>query len=109
MIKVLGRLLGLHFCFCNVHPYSYHFSYHQILCPSKCPEASALYDLIDNKGHGQNEEGEWKDFWAGHYSPIVLAKIWGMIIAEAKRLMKQAGCQQPTIEHWARAKMPFRK
>ena len=90
-------------------PCVHFFRYHQILCPSVNPAASALYDLIENKGHGNNEKGEWKDFWAGHYSPIVLAKIWGQIIAEAKRLMKQSGGQQPNIEQWARAKMPFRK
>lgn len=83
--------------------------YHQIICPSVNPASNELYDIIDNKGQGKNERGVFQDVWAGHYSPMVLMKIWGSIIAEAKRRMKEAGLLQPTKDMWAHAKAPFRK
>ncbi|XP_045193581.2 uncharacterized protein LOC123549506 [Mercenaria mercenaria] len=83
--------------------------YHQIICPSVNPVSTELYDIIDNKGQAKNERGVLQDVWAGHYSPIILIKIWASIIAEAKRQMKQAGLSQPSTENWAHAKMPFRK
>lgn len=84
-------------------------SYHQIICPTVNDAAAELYTLIENRGYGTSENGTFQDLWDGQYSPIVLAKIWGMIVSEAKRLMKQSGLIQPTPEMWARAKMPFRK
>ncbi|XP_052815267.1 uncharacterized protein LOC128242221 [Mya arenaria] len=83
--------------------------YHQIVCPSVNPAGNDLYDLIKNKGQGQSEKGKWQDLWVGQYSPIVLVKIWAMIVAEAKRLIKERGVDKPDMEIWARAKMPFRK
>ncbi|WAR13605.1 SMYD5-like protein [Mya arenaria] len=65
--------------------------YHQIVCPSVNPAGNDLYDLIKNKGQGQSEKGKWQDLWVGQYSPIVLVKIWAMIVAEAKRLIKERG------------------
>ena len=83
--------------------------YHQIICPSRNRASSELYDLIDNKGYVKNEKGQWNEIWPGQYSPMILAKMWGMIITAAKRRMKNKGESQPTIEDWAIAKMPFRK
>lgn len=83
--------------------------YHQIICPSVNSASNELYDLIPTKGQIKTEKGGIKDIWAGPYSPIILVKIWGMIIAEAKRQMREKGLTEPNVEVWARAKMPFRK
>ena len=83
--------------------------YHQILCPSVNSVSNELYDIIDNKGKAKNERDAFTDVWAGQYSPIILVKIWGSIVAEAKRQMKQDGLTKPSFENWAHAKMPFRK
>lgn len=83
--------------------------YHQIICPNVNSASSELYDIIDNKGYIKKENALPKDAWTGQYSPILLAKIWGTIISEAKRLVKEANLNEPTAEIWARAKMPFRK
>lgn len=83
--------------------------YHQIICPSVNTASNELYDIIENKGQCKNERGVMQDVWAGHYSPMVLMKIWGSILAEAKRQMKEAGLSEPTVDIWARAKAPFRK
>ncbi|KAL4234655.1 hypothetical protein ACF0H5_006296 [Mactra antiquata] len=84
-------------------------SYHQIICPNKNAASSEMYDIIDNKGYIKKEKGLPIDAWTGQYSPMLLAKIWGIIIAEAKRQMKAANLEEPTTEIWASAKMPFRK
>ena len=83
--------------------------YHQIICPSVNPAAEELYELINNRGRIQDEKGQWRDVWVAQYSPMILAKIWASIIAEAKRLMAQRGVEKPDTEIWAYAKMPFRK
>lgn len=83
--------------------------FHQILCPAANPATSELYDLADNQGFGVSEKGLKDELWVGQYSPLVLAKIWAIIVTEAKRLMKEKGLTEPTKDIWARAKLPFRK
>lgn len=83
--------------------------FHQILCPSVNPATTQLYDLSDDQGYGMNEKGVRDELWVGQYSPLVLAKIWAIIVTGAKRLMKEKGLSEPTTDIWARAKLPFRK
>ncbi|KAK3603900.1 hypothetical protein CHS0354_042911 [Potamilus streckersoni] len=83
--------------------------YHQLICPNKNVHARALYDLHDNAGYGSNKDGIKEEIWVPQYSPILLARMWAMIVMEAKRLMRQSGLTQPAVEHWAMAKMPLRK
>ncbi|KAK3603897.1 hypothetical protein CHS0354_042907 [Potamilus streckersoni] len=83
--------------------------YHQIICPAKNVNARPLYDLHDSGGWRLNTDGVKEEIWALQYSPILLAKMWAMIVTEAMRLMRQSGLTQPAVEHWAKAKMPLRK
>lgn len=84
-------------------------NYHQILCPSVNPATNELYDLAENQGFGINEKGVKDELWVGQYSPVVLAKIWAIIVTGAKRIMKEKELTEPNTDIWARAKMPFRK
>ncbi|XP_021368913.1 uncharacterized protein LOC110460368 [Mizuhopecten yessoensis] len=83
--------------------------YHQLICPARCAATKTLYEVADNYGYGYNEKGEKVNLWLASFSPIILARMWAQIVTEAKRLVKKDGCTQPTIEHWAKAKAPFRK
>ncbi|KAL3860602.1 hypothetical protein ACJMK2_010701 [Sinanodonta woodiana] len=83
--------------------------YHQIICPNKNVHAHALYDLHDNAGYGLNKDGIREEIWVPQYSPILLARMWAMIVMEAKRLMRKNGLSQPTFQHWAKAKTSLRK
>ena len=91
---------------CREEAWQYH---HQILCPAVNPESTAIYDLADAEGYGTNEKGPKEELWVGQYSPIVLAKIWAIIVSGAKCMMKEKELTEPTVDIWARAKMPFRK
>lgn len=83
--------------------------YHSIICPKKNPSSMVLYDICKNKGYGIGQLGRREELWGGHFSPMILAKIWSSVVSEAKRLMLEAGTKTPTIEHWARAKAPLRR
>lgn len=45
----------------------------------------------------------------GSYSPLVLARMWATIVQDAKAMMKKDGLAEPTVDHWAKAKAPFRR
>ncbi|RUS72183.1 hypothetical protein EGW08_020059 [Elysia chlorotica] len=84
-------------------------NYHSVICPHENPKGQLLYDLIKNDGYGYTKDGQWKELWGGHYSPMILVKIWAIIASSVKAQMVQGGSKVPTIEHWARAKAPFRR
>ncbi|BFZ13306.1 hypothetical protein BsWGS_16347 [Bradybaena similaris] len=84
-------------------------SYHRVICPHFNPAAGQLYALIENNGFGNNKDGEWTELWGGHYSPMILAKIWATIVSQVRSQMEADGSTAPTLEHWARAKAPFRR
>lgn len=83
--------------------------YHQIICPARCNATKALHEIADSYGYGYDDKGDKVNLWLGSFSPVILARMWAQIVVAAKRLMKQDGSTVPTVEHWARAKVPFRK
>lgn len=83
--------------------------YHQIVCPTENPSAMKIYEICKNAGYGHNSKGEWVEIWRGHFSPMTLINLWAMIVCEAKRLMVEDGLDKPSVVHWAKAKLPFRK
>lgn len=83
--------------------------YHELICPARSEYTKQLYDIADNLGFVYNENGGRDEIWDGHFSPVILGRIWGSIASMAIRLMKESGHDKPTIEHWATAKSPYRK
>lgn len=77
-------------------------SYHQCLCPGVNPPAAELYNFISRSEFIKDR------FWSAIFSPMALAKIWANILITVKRLSTEEGVP-PTVEHWARAKSPYRK
>ncbi|GFN79266.1 SET and MYND domain-containing protein 5 [Plakobranchus ocellatus] len=84
-------------------------NYHRMICPQENPKGHLLYDLIKNDGYGYTSDGQWKEIWGGHYSPMILAKIWAIIASQVRSQMDAERSTAPTLEHWARAKAPFRR
>ncbi|CAL1544865.1 unnamed protein product [Lymnaea stagnalis] len=84
-------------------------TYHRIVCPSVNPAAKQIYDLCENKGYGHTADGVWTEIWGGHYSPMILVKLWSIIASQVRDMMEKDKAAVPTIEHWARAKAPFRR
>ena len=82
--------------------------YHHVICPGKNKDAKRLFDVCENLGV-ENKGGKKNILWTGHFSPLVLARIFASVVSTAKRLMKEDGSPEPTIEHWAKAKSPYRK
>ena len=85
--------------------------YHQVLCPAVNQAAGKLYDLRDNDGWGHNAQGEWREVWGGHYSPLVLARIWAAVLCQVRVLQERDGNVggEPTVAQWATAKAPYRR
>ncbi|XP_071092419.1 uncharacterized protein [Haliotis cracherodii] len=83
--------------------------YHEVICPGRNPAAKRIYDLAASKGVEVLADGRTDDVWVGSYSPLVLARIWGTIVQDAKTMMRSEGLTQPSAEHWAKAKAPFRR
>ncbi|XP_059162060.1 uncharacterized protein LOC131945091 isoform X2 [Physella acuta] len=84
-------------------------NYHRIICPSLNPAASQIYDICENKGYGYTSDGQWTEVWGGHYSPMILIKIWSIILSQVRDLMEKESVSAPTVEHWAKARAPFRR
>lgn len=40
---------------------------------------------------------------------MILVKIWAIIASQAQDMMTKDGLTEPTTEHWAKAKAPFRR
>ncbi|CAH1780281.1 unnamed protein product [Owenia fusiformis] len=76
---------------------------HKVICPGVNRSSAALFDFNDR---GETEED---GMWKSECSPMILARIWAQIIAEAKRLTDVKNLTAPTIEEWALAKVPFRR
>ncbi|XP_013418557.1 SET and MYND domain-containing protein 5-like [Lingula anatina] len=79
------------------------YQHHQVLCPSINKAAGELYDFCDKR------ELCTKGYWSAAFSPMALARIWGAVIAEVRRLVKKESTEGPTVEQWAAAKAPFRR
>ncbi|KAK0049758.1 hypothetical protein Bpfe_020779 [Biomphalaria pfeifferi] len=84
-------------------------TYHRIICPTLSPAAAKIYSICQNKGYGYTDDGQWTEIWGGHYSPMILVKIWAIIASQAQDMMTKDGLTEPTTEHWAKAKAPFRR
>ncbi|KAK3085405.1 hypothetical protein FSP39_002846 [Pinctada imbricata] len=84
-------------------------SHHEVLCPARCEAARKLHDISENFGHGKNEHGETVELWDARISPMLLARIWAGIVTAAKEMMKDAGVDKPTTEHWLKAKSPYKR
>ncbi|KAK3086638.1 hypothetical protein FSP39_021265 [Pinctada imbricata] len=83
--------------------------YHHVICPSRNKAAKKLFEVCANLGLEELEGGRKNILWSGHFSPLLMARIWATIASSAKKLMKESGDNIPTKEQWAKAKSPFRK
>ena len=79
------------------------YEYHEVLCPATNRHAEELYNFCE-----QGSENVDK-LWESGCSPLMIARIWAMMLSEAKRLAASEGLTTPTKEHWAFAKVPFRR
>ncbi|XP_012944230.1 uncharacterized protein LOC101858898 [Aplysia californica] len=83
--------------------------YHRVICPRFNPGADTLYAVIEQGGFGYTADGKWDEVWKGHFSPMILVKIWANIASQVRTMMENDGVKEPTVEHWARAKAPYRR
>jgi hypothetical protein len=83
--------------------------YHEIICPSKSKATARLYKISQNFGKELDEHGDMVEVWDGHFSPLILARIWATIATTAKSMARESGNILPSKEQWAIAKSPYRK
>merc|ERR1712032_592676 len=70
-------------------------AYHQVICPHFNKGASVLYEVCEQGGFGYNADGEWVEIWGGHFSPMILAKLWGNIATTVINQMTAEGVSEP--------------
>lgn len=84
--------------------------YHRVLCPSNNPAASLLYDVRDGDGMAINPETRMQEeFWGGHFSPMILPRIYASILSHAQKMMEEENLTEPTQLHWAISMAPYRR
>ncbi|XP_064598978.1 uncharacterized protein LOC135465626 isoform X2 [Liolophura sinensis] len=84
--------------------------FHSVLCPSKSPAVSKLYEICENNGKMYDSQTRtWKEVWAAAFTPFILAKMWAFVVCQVRKLMKEDGSEEPSLEHWAKAKAPLRR
>lgn len=84
-------------------------TYHEIICPSRSNATARLLKISQNLGKETDEHGDTVEVWDGHFSPLILARIWASIATAAKSMARESGNIIPTKEQWAVAKSPYRK
>lgn len=84
-------------------------TYHELICPSRSKATARLYKISENFGKEADETGNMVEVWVGHFSPLILARIWATIATTAKSMARESGGIIPTKEQWAYAKGPYRK
>ncbi|GAB1610491.1 uncharacterized protein LOC115221259 [Argonauta hians] len=84
--------------------------YHRVLCPNTNPAASLLYDVRDGDGMAVNPETRLREeYWGGHFSPMIIARIYASMISYAQKLMEEEGLKEPSLLHWSISKAPYRR
>lgn len=84
-------------------------TYHEIICPARSSATARLFKLSENLGKEPDETGTMVEVWDGHFSPLILARVWATIVTTAKSLARESGDIIPTKDQWAMAKSPYRK
>lgn len=84
-------------------------SYHELICPSRSSATARLFKISEHLGKEPDETGTMVEVWDGHFSPLILARIWATIVTTAKSMARESGDIIPTKEQWAIAKSPYRK
>ncbi|XP_029647268.1 uncharacterized protein LOC115221259 [Octopus sinensis] len=84
--------------------------YHRVLCPKNNPAANLLYDVRDGDGLAVNPETRMREeYWGGHFSPMIIPRMYASMISYAQKLMEEEGLTEPSLLHWSISKAPYRR
>ncbi|XP_041374011.1 uncharacterized protein LOC121387067 [Gigantopelta aegis] len=85
-------------------------TYHRVICPATNPRMERLHQVcIEYNALKSGNKTVWNGWWNASFSPILMARIWGSIACEGKRLAVAAGRANPIAADWSMAQAPYRR